>query len=223
MAQKLWIEDDPLNKFSEAIRTLRETLFAQLPEGASPVMIMTATHRGDGCSTVTANLAASCAHTGRRVLAIDGDFSGRGLEEIFGISHKAGLLEYIGGNRAEVVSTGIDNLGFLPAGITTSGAHPFDSPKFGEILENLRKSYDVIMIDTAPVLEKSDAVVLGQKSNGVILVFLAGNFLREDELTAREILDRSNVRVIGVIFNRIREEDQDPFYTYQRYLEKQDK
>jgi tyrosine-protein kinase Etk/Wzc len=154
---------------------------------------------------------------------VDGDFAGRGLEDIFGISHKMGLLEYFSGNQVETIPTGIENLMFLPAGTSTSGTHPFDSPKLKDIIDGFRKSFDAVFIDTAPILDKCDAVVLGQKASGVLLVFRAGNFIREDEITAREMLERSNVRMIGAIFNRIREEDQDPFYTYQRYLEKQEK
>ena len=223
MAPKLWIETAPLTRFSESIRSLREALFSQFQPNEKPVLVMSAPHKGDGCSTVTANLAASCAHAGKKTLIIDGDIAGKGLDEIIGSSAKAGLLEYITGAQKAGISSVFERLDFLPAGSTTQGGHPFDSPRLKDIIEEFRRNYDIIFFDTPPVLNTSDAVVLGQKSTGLILVFRAGSFLREDELTTRELLDRSGVRIIGAIVNRSREEDNDPYYTYQRLLEKKEK
>ncbi len=216
---KLWIQSEPLNKFSEAIRTLRESLYASISGEENPLIITSSPHRGDGCSTLTVNLAAAIAQSGKRVLLIDGDLNGKGLEDFFSLEANGGFVKIIEGEGGQTVPSGIENLDLLPSGTSKGGKHPFDSPRVKEFLLKFRKEYDLVIIDAAPILESSDTVVLGKHASGVILVFRSGNFQREDELVARDLLERSGVKIIGAVINGISEQDQDPYYTYQRHLE----
>ncbi|MBU1023899.1 CpsD/CapB family tyrosine-protein kinase [bacterium] len=218
MKQKLWIETEPLNKYSESIRSLRESLYARLSGQKNPVIVVSSPHRQDGCSTLTANLAASIAQSGKRVLLIDGDLTGNGLENLFQVDSKDGFIQILDGGGGKIVPSGLKNLDFLPTGAPKANSHPFDSPRLKEFLNKFQNDYDFVLIDTAPVLESSDIIILGQNSAGVILVFKAGNFQREDEITSREMLERSGVKIIGAVVNGIKEKDQDPYYTYQRFL-----
>jgi capsular exopolysaccharide synthesis family protein len=219
MADKLWIQIEPLGKFSEAIRAARESLFSHLKDDPHPVVVLCAPHRGDGASTITANLAASIAHLGKKVLLIDSDLTGDGLTQFMSQDSKSTFVNAMESGNITTVPTNIENLDFLASGTATTGKHPFDSPNLQVVFEKLKNRYDIILIDTSPILESSDAVVLGQKASGVILVFMAGNYLREDEISSREILERSGVKIIGAIMNRTREDQNDPYYTYQRFLE----
>ncbi len=216
---KLWIESEPLNKFSDAVRTLRESLFAHISDIENPLIITSSPHRGDGCTTLTANLAGSIGQSGKRVLLIDGDLNGKGLAEYFKHESNGGFVKIIEGGDVKTVSSGIENLDILPCGIPKGNKHPFDSPRVIDLLQKYRKEYDIVIIDTAPILESSDPVVLGKHASGIILVFRAGNFQREDELVARELLERSGIKIIGAVINGVRQQDQDPYYTYQRHLE----
>jgi capsular exopolysaccharide synthesis family protein len=219
MADKLWIQIEPLGKFSEAIRAARESLFSHLKDEPNPVVVLCAPHRGDGASTIAANLAASIAHLGKKVLLIDSDLTGDGLTQFMSPDSKSTFTNAMESGNILPVPTNIENLDFLASGTATSGKHPFDSPNLQAVFEKLKTRYNIILIDTSPILESSDAVVLGQKASGVILIFMAGNYLREDEISSREILERSGVRIIGAIMNRIRGDQSDPYYTYQRFLE----
>jgi capsular exopolysaccharide synthesis family protein len=220
MAKELWIQTQPLSGFSQAIRTMRESLFTHLKDKKNPVITMCAPRRGDGCSTISANLAASIAHTGMKTLIIDADLQSHGLDEFFGAKQEGGFIDAILGKSCKPSATGFENLHYLQTGVSPDSMHPLDSPRANALLDSLQGSYNFIMIDTAPVLETSDPVVLGQKSTALVLVFRSGSFLRDDEISAREMLIRSGVKILGIVVNRILEEDRDRYYTYQKMLER---
>ena len=220
MKQRLWIESDPLNKYSEAIRSLRESLYSHLTDQKKPVIAVSSPHREDGCSTLTANLAASIAQSGKRVLLIDADLSGDSFGKLFQIDSNEGFIQILDGGGGKIVPSGLKNLDLLPTGTPKTDGHPFDSSRLKEFIDKFQNDYDFVLIDTAPVLESSDIILLGQCASGVILVFKAGNFQREDEITSREKLERSGIKIIGAVVNGVEERDQDPYYTYQRFMEK---
>ncbi len=162
----------------------------------------------DGASTVAANLAISLAQTGKRVLLIDADLRQQRQLSLFGIAAPETGLATIVASDAEptngVCDTFVDNLWLLPAGLLPPGpCEIFTSPRFGELINLFRDSYDHVLIDTQSLLVSSDPCVIAAQTDGVVLTLSLKGDSRRRAKRAKEILDQLDVRIMGIVANRL--------------------
>jgi capsular exopolysaccharide synthesis family protein len=173
--------------------------------------VVTSPEVGDGKTTVTSNLAIALARIKKRVLVIDGDMRRPSLHRVFSSSGNGpGLVEFLrregvmsDGEIQELVRpAGVDHLSFLPSG----SPDQFDSAllhsaRMRALIQNCKKLYQFVLIDTPPLMPISDARVWAQLADSAILVLRSGKTTREVAGAAYQALVEDRTAVDGVILN----------------------
>lgn len=196
-------------RVTESYRKLAGTLNSAAAE-PSLVLLVASSTRGEGASEVVMGLAAALAERRRKVLVIDANLRYPSIAQLTDLDVSSGLATVLDQNSAssidEIIQTWTDE-GF---DILTSGpevSNPsaaLSSPAFAQILADCRKRYDVILIDTAPVAETADASILGEISDGVLLV-ANSTMVKVGQMTnAVDALDAAGVNLFGIVLNRVR-------------------
>jgi capsular exopolysaccharide synthesis family protein len=189
---------------SEAYRSLRTALLLSTAGGIK-VMTITSAEAGEGKTATAVNLSAVMAQLGRKTLIIDADLRKARLHRILGVSNRVGLVNVLAEGLeldSALQSTSIDNLTVLP-----SGPHPpnpselLASEPMLKLLEQAKTLFDVVIIDSPPVLAVTDAILAGKLSDGVLLCFRAGKVQREDARACRDQLQLAGVRILGTLLN----------------------
>jgi polysaccharide biosynthesis transport protein len=203
--------------------TLASLMFAGDDAG---VLVITSPSAREGKTTTTTNLAIALAETKRRVLLIDGDMRRPRQHDILEVSNSWGLSDALQeSNPIESYplegltrETSIPNLWTLPSGPgVVSASNLLYSPRLAQLLDRAKKAFDLILIDTPPILDLPDARILGQAASGVILVLRAGRTTRETAMAARQRLAQDNTRVIGTILNNWNPQGGAYKHYYKRY------
>lgn len=176
-------------------------------DGMSPKSFMiTSSNRGEGKSTISTNLAMTIAQfPKKKVLLIDADMRRPRVHEIYGLRLEAGLRECLETSidpMKVLQETRLRNLQILTAGTPSSTpGQLFESEALEEVINKVNFYYDVVLVDSAPVLAVSDTLFLCSVIDEVLLVLLAGVTPREVVIRARNVLQDSNARLGGVIMN----------------------
>ncbi len=190
---------------SEAYRRVRSMLSFNGNGRPKSVVQITSPHRGDGASTVAANLAVSIAQAGRRVVVVDADLRRPSLHEVFGVSREVGMMSVLTGlaDLPEAVqSTNVDNLSVLPCETATSDSGELlGSDNFKRLLERLRSQFDFVLIDTPPVLGPSDACTVAHHVDVVVLTLQNTKNARPAAEQAVQTLTDQQAPLIGVVVN----------------------
>ena len=197
---------DPRSPAAEAYRTLRTNLTFAALDKPIETLVVTSAAPDEGKSTVLANLAVTMAQGERRVILLDADLRRPGLHEIFGSANERGLTTMIVEETAlddpPLIDVGVENLWLVPSGpLPPNPADILGSRRMEEAIAALKARADVVLIDAPPVVAVTDAVVLGTKVDGVLLVVCAGRTRREHAQRARELLERVHVRIVGAVLN----------------------
>ncbi|CAK0767391.1 putative tyrosine-protein kinase EpsB [Gammaproteobacteria bacterium] len=189
----------------ESIRSLRTSLQFALMESSNNIIAFSGPSMGVGKSFVSVNLAFSLAEAEKRVLLIDADMRKGYLHEYFDMARTDGLSGLISGKVSlenAIHSTDIKGLDFIPAGITPPNpAEILMSENFQRIINEVSRRYDIVILDTPPVLAVTDASIIGRHAGILFLVIrYARHPIREIEHSYKR-LKQSGVRVQGVVFN----------------------
>jgi tyrosine-protein kinase Etk/Wzc len=189
----------------ESLRSLRTALQFAMLDAPNNVVLMTGPTPGIGKSFASANFAAVLAAGGKRVLLLDADMRKGHIHESFGMERGHGLSELIAGTKtlAEVVHKDVSpQLDFVSTGpMPPNPAELLMSPATANLLENLADQYDILLIDTPPVLAVSDTQVLAPLAGTVFMLARAEVSTLAELQEASKRLSRSGVSVRGVIFN----------------------
>lgn len=177
----LWMSDNISSGFAESFRDLRTNITFSLVDTEMKSLVVSGTDPGDGKTTVCSNLGFAYAMIGKKVLVIDCDLRKPSQHAMFSVSRSPGLTEYLVGQEADVMklitkSSKHENLFVLTSG--QSSPHPnelIESKKMADLVKKLEESFDLILIDTPPVLMLSDALLLSQAVDNVLLVAREGN------------------------------------------------
>jgi capsular exopolysaccharide synthesis family protein len=182
--------------------TLASILLSSNDRPQPRVIAFTSASAKEGKTTVTSNLGIALAGLNRRVLLIDGDLRKRRLHRIFGVDNTIGLYEALT-DWATVCAkeTKIPNLYILPSGRGIDGDMLFNTPRLRELLERLKSEFDMILIDTPPLLQVADARLICSEVDATILV-IAQHTPREAALLARQQLSDDGSHLFGTILNR---------------------
>jgi len=197
---------DPRSPAAEAYRTLRTNLtFAALDAPLKTLAVTTAAP-DDEKAKILANLAVTMAQSERRTILVEADLRRPSLHEIFGVTSEPGLTTMIVDeamlNNPPLVQTGVPNLWLLPSGpLPPNPSDLLGSQKMEQAIAALTSHADVVIFDAPPVVSATDAVVLGTKVDGVLLVVSAGRTKREHAQRAKELLERVHIRIVGTVLN----------------------
>ncbi|MCO5207991.1 MAG: CpsD/CapB family tyrosine-protein kinase [Anaerolineae bacterium] len=192
---------DPRSPQSEAYRTLRTNLSFYSLDKPLQTLVVTSPAPDQGKDIALANLAVTMAQGGKRTIAVDCDLRRPTLHNLFAVQNETGFTEMV---LDEAVApplreTSVENLWLL-----TSGAQPPNSAdllgtkQVDRVLATLLEHADIVLLSAPPVISVTDAVILGAKSDGVLLVVQAGKTRRDQAERAKQTLDQANVRIVGV-------------------------
>jgi non-specific protein-tyrosine kinase len=197
----------PRSPAAEAYRALRTNLIFSSLDRPLATLLVTSAAPDEGKSTTLANLAVTIAQGGRRTVVVDCDLRRPTQHTLWGLS--AGgrgltsmVLESDGLSNPPLTNVGIENLSVLPSGpLPPNPADLLGSRRMEEIVAALKARADMVLFDAPPVLAVTDAALLASKLDGVLLVVEAGGTRREHAQRAKELLEKLNIRIVGVVLN----------------------
>ena len=206
---------DPRSPAAEAYRTLRTNLSFYSLDQPIRTLVVTSPAPGEGKSTAVANLAVTMAQSGRRTILVDCDLRRPTLHELFSLPMSPGLTSLALEDLTELPlqETGIDNLWLLSSG--PKPPNPADllgANRMDQVISLLSGLADVVLFDAPPIIAASDAVILGAKADGVLLVIQAGKSRRDQAERARELLKQAKVRLVGVALTNAPRESGAEYY-----------
>ena len=194
----------PASAAAEAYRVLRNNLdFINFEHNISTLLVASAAPT-EGKSTLSANLAASLAQAGRRVVLVSCDFRKPTTEQFFGVRNLIGLSDVLTGAHTlkSALQKPREDMSLL---VLTSGKLPpnpselLGSEKMRDLLEALKEWGDWVIIDTPPLLAVADAAAVARWCDGALLITHAGHSTRDAVKRAREMLDKVGARVLGSV------------------------
>lgn len=214
MKKELITKIDAKSPVSEVFRSLRTNIQYMLKSSSCQTILLTSTTQGEGKSWIVSNLAVTFAQTGKNVIIIDADMRRPRQNNIFGIDMFPGLSNYLAGMSSRgtdkniavkdcIQATEIDNLYVLPAGnIPPNPSELLESTKTKELLNELKKIFDVVIFDGAPCLLVTDATIISRIVDSTILV-ASYKTTKIDELKdAKRRIEAIGGHVAGVVLNR---------------------
>ncbi|MBL0887534.1 polysaccharide biosynthesis tyrosine autokinase [Myceligenerans indicum] len=216
----LIVSDSPLNGRAEAFRRLRTNLqFLEVGTGSRCFVVVSALP-GEGKSTTSINLAITLADAGSRVAVVDGDLRRPSISRYLGMEGSVGLTTVLIGkvDLAEAMQPwGNENLHVLPSGqIPPNPSELLGSVQMVRTIERLTKEYDVVLIDSAPLLPVTDGAILAKMTGGAILVVGAGVAHTTQVQEAARALATVDADLVGTVLNRS-ELTERSRYQYQYY------
>ncbi|MDQ2944357.1 MAG: polysaccharide biosynthesis tyrosine autokinase [Acidobacteriota bacterium] len=183
-------------------------LFSNNNNGARPrVLVITSASPGEGKTTASANLAQALAQINLKVLLIDADVRRPRIHKIFGLENQSGLTDLLKQqtlNEKEAkrhVQRAGGNLDVLTAGSSDAASNLFFSDKLSGLINYFKGRYDMVIIDTPPMLLVPEARMLGPLADATVLIVRAGQTTRDAALAIRQRLASDGTRVLGVILN----------------------
>ena len=198
---------NPTDLAIEAVRSLRTSLHFAMMQAQNNVLMLTGVSPSIGKTFVCANLAAVISQTNKRVLLIDCDMRKGYTHELLGTNNVNGLSEILAG-KGDIAScakpTSIANFDLVPRGqVPPNPSELLMSERLGELLRWASSHYDLVLIDTPPILAVTDAAIVGRHAGTTLMVArYAVNTLKEVE-TSLGRFEQNGIQVKGVILNSI--------------------
>ncbi len=212
--------EDNAQHVLEAFRELRLTIGFAFGSAGPLTLAITSPAQGEGKSLISTNLAVAYAEMGRRTLLIDGDTRRGDAHRLLARQRAPGLTDYLRGNvQMDIIQhTEYERLHFIGSG-TRSGTTPelLASSRMSTFLGTLKRSYDVIIIDTPPLAAGGDAVLLGALTGNLALIIRTGSTDKLLTLAKMEPLTRLPIRLLGAILNDVEPKGSGYSY-YSSYL-----
>ncbi|HEU9026704.1 TPA: polysaccharide biosynthesis tyrosine autokinase CpsD [Streptococcus pneumoniae] len=180
----------------------------QLSGDKLKVISVTSVNPGEGKTTTSVNIARSFARAGYKTLLIDGDTRNSVISGVFKSREKiTGLTEFLSGTAdlsRGLCDTNIENLFVIQSGsVSPNPTALLQSKNFNDMIETLRKYFDYIIVDTAPIGIVIDAAIITQKCDASILVTATGEVNKRDVQKAKQQLEQTGKLFLGVVLNKL--------------------
>lgn len=242
---KLQTEPDSLMRLmnsrrgaAEAVRTLRSNLrfliMRQSSDGNMKAFLITSAIKGEGKSFISAALAIAFAQTGKQVVVVDADLRKPDLYKYLGVDESIGLANVLRDTASldqALKETQVPNLQLLPAGVLPKGndsvtpAELFSSEAMQHLLQRLRERFDLVLIDTPPMMAVTDPSILAPMVDGVLFVVELGHVTKTALQEVKEQLELAQAKILGVVINKAsRKRGYDyyrDYYYYHGYYERE--
>jgi capsular exopolysaccharide synthesis family protein len=208
----------PKSPIAEQFRTVRTNIQFSIVDQEIQTIVVTSSGPAEGKSTTTANLAVVFAQQGKRVLLIDSDLRKPTVHYTFRHENHVGLSNVLTRQASldeAVKTTDQDNLWVLTSGpIPPNPSEVLGSRGMQALLELAKNEYDVIIMDSPPILAVTDAHVLSNLADGVVLVVSSGKTEIESAKKAKELLSSAKAKILGVVLNNKKQQDSHYYYYY---------
>ncbi|WP_456787940.1 polysaccharide biosynthesis tyrosine autokinase [Cellulomonas sp. P5_C5] len=211
------MRSQPFGDQAEAYRRLRTNLRYLNLRGPNRSIVVTSSLPTEGKTTTSINLAWAMAEGGARVLLVDADLRRPSIARHLGIEGTVGLTTVLIGEAtvADVVQRWGDMLDVLPSGqVPPNPSELLDSTTMVDLLADLAASYDVVILDSAPLLPVTDAAVLSRLTDGALVVVGSKRVHRHQLADGLATLSTAGGRVLGLVFNRVSGKDVGATYVY---------
>lgn len=211
---------------SEAFRGLRTNLRFVDVDSPPKVVVLTSCVSAEGKSTTTCNLGLTMASAGMRTIVVEADLRSPSVADYMGLEGAVGLTDVLsGGARLDDV---LQQWGDLPLQVLASGELPpnpselLSSAQMVDLLAQLRKRADFVLVDTPPVIPVTDAAVLARECDGAILVVRYGRADKELVRRALESLDKVGTRLLGTVLTMTPMKGKQGYYARSRVYHRPD-
>jgi len=202
----------------EAFRTIRLGVSQAADPSGRVLLTVSSPNAGDGKSMICANLAQSFAEAGYRTLLIDGDIRRGELDKRFGVPRSPGLLDYVTGAATleeTLHQTSNDKLWIMARGTQQQrGPELLMSPVVPNLMTELQRRFETVIIDCSPLGAGIDPFVLGAATGNVLLVLRAGESNRKLAEAKLKLITRLPIRLLGVVLNDVEMAGDFQYYAY---------
>lgn len=220
---------NPADLAIESLRSLRTSLHFAMLEAKNNVLMITGPSPEVGKSFISSNLAALIAQSEQRVLLIDGDLRKGFMQRTFKQNFDNGCSEVLSGKislEQAIKTTEVEGLDLLPRGaVPPNPSELLMHANFKKMIDTVSEQYDLVIIDTPPILAVTDAAIVGAIAGGTLVVTrYARNPLKEVEITVKR-LEQNGVQVKGTVFNAVERKNSSYYgsYGYYQYSYESDK
>src|SRR5690625_3307256 len=214
------MHDDSMSLRAEAIRRLRTNLqFVDFGDRPSSIVV-TSSVPAEGKTTTAINLAASLADAGARVILVDADLRRPNIAKYMGFEGRVGLTTVLIG-RAKVEDVAQPwqgtSLDVLPSGqVPPNPSELLGSRAMSRLLTELASTYDVIVLDSPPLLPVTDAAILSKMVGGALVVAGADGLHKKQLRASLDALEKVDAHVLGIVLNKVQRKERDR-YAYEYY------
>jgi len=222
------VEKFPDSIPSEAFRALRTRIqFSRINTESLKSVLITSSAPQEGKTTIAVNLAGSFAHSKKKILLIDCDLRKPSVHKLFGRDKNPGLIDYLVGNaKLEDIlyKSNIPNLSYITSGtIPPNPAEMLDSQEMRNFLKQLREKYDLIIVDSPPIIAVTDSEILTSMVDGTLLVVSSENTEIEMMERSVELIRRENTQFLGTVLNNFSyKSGYGSYYKYYYYYSRPD-
>ncbi|MDH2378040.1 polysaccharide biosynthesis tyrosine autokinase [Providencia rettgeri] len=211
--------ENPADTAVEAIRSLRTSVYFSVMNQGNNLVMVTSASPGVGKSFVTSNMAVVLANAGKKVLLIDTDLRKGRIHKAFGLSNKLGLSDYLSQSdtsQPNIHNGVIENLDVICRGKNvTHSSELLMSERFKRLLDTVKGQYDIVVIDTAPILAITDSAIIGKYVGTSLLIAYYGvNTVKDIELSLKRF-KQNDIEITSVILNGIDAKSDDYNYVYE--------
>jgi capsular exopolysaccharide synthesis family protein len=220
--QQVYTVTQPRSNASEAVRLLRASL--EFAAAANPInsLAISSAGPGEGKSTVTANLGVVMAQAGFSTIIVDADLRKPTQHKIFNIPNTVGLTSLLTHPerswREMATRIAVPNLSLIPSGpIPPNPADLLSLDRFANLLAQLERDADIVLIDTPPILAVSDPLLVGTKTDGMVLLGRSGTTRRDRLANAADALEKAGIRLVGIVLNQEHSRGAGYYYYYGDY------
>jgi len=221
------VHQKPRSVISEAYRSIRTSILFAFADKPSKTILMTSSNPQEGKTSASINLGTTMANTGEKVLIVDVDLRCSRLHKSFGAQKENGLSDYLVGNltlETALKPTKIENLSLLTAGSTPPNpAELLQSGRMKTFLDEAKKKFDRIILDAPPILTVTDAAILANIADGVVMLIRCGKIPIEVALRSKQKLQESKANILGVLLNNVDYGKESYYYYYYYSNEQKDK
>ena len=211
------VDKKPKSIAAEAYRTLRTNIQYSSFDKEYKTIVITSSEPGEGKSTTSGNLALAISQGESKVLLIDCDLRKPSLHKLFRISNNYGLSDLLLHKKTmeEVAVKYNEGLTVVPAGkIPPNPSEMLGSRAMGTFLDEMKRHFDYIIIDTPPIGAVTDSQVLSTKVDGTILVVKAGKTKKDIVMNSINAIKKVNGNIIGTVLNGVEQKDNKYYYYY---------
>lgn len=207
MKTEMPVAEKPGSTLSESFRSIRTNLKYFLVETKCPVISVSSTITSEGKTFVSANLATILSMSGKRVLLIGLDLRKPRIHRVFGIENNTGISNYLIGEAGYgeiIVKTQVENLWYVPSGpVPPNPAELIESAPMKEFIDEARKEFDVIVIDTPPVAIVTDALLVSHLTDFYLFVVRQRYTSRSTLELIENMYQKRDMKNIGIVLNDI--------------------
>lgn len=217
----LIVHTNPKSPAAESYRVLRTNIQYASVDKPVKTILVTSCGPGEGKTTTVANLAIAFVQSGSRVLLLDADLRKPRVHKVFHIPNSTGLTSILAHQvdyKEFLFQSVLDNLYILASGpIPPNPSELLASNAMKRFIETLKNDFDIVLIDAPPVGVVTDSAILSTIADGTILVVSSGKVEVEAAQRSKQLLEKVNANILGVVLNKITKANQRSNFNYYYY------